>query len=163
MFGIPGWVKYLGAGVLAIGIVLGIYFYGHHEGGLVGRAEVATLTQRIAENSAQFERDKAAEKQREQDLSDKDKQDLQNEQLKHKGDVDKLTTTIVGMRQQSSNYVAAIERLQGDQGKAACNAALELANRQYGEVADALRETSDRADSAAAIANTLNAFNADSK
>src|SRR5438445_3042206 len=155
MYGIP--IKFITAGLAAIGVVLGIYFYGHHQGTLAGRLEVATLTKRIAEDNAAFERSvRALEARNAQEVA-KEKDALSAQLQKQAVAATKLQSTINGLRQQSNSYVAQIERLSG-QDCGPSNSALSLAYRQYNELADALRETSTRADSAAAIANTLNEY-----
>lgn len=150
-------IKYGVTAIAAIGIVLGIYFYGHHEGSLAGSLQVAKLEQTIASNTATFQQQvRTIEEQNTTRVNQE--RDTYNATVQNQTkSIAKLNTTISGLRQQSSGYVAQIERLSG-QDCTASNSALELANRQYADLADAARQASQRADSSAAIANTLNQF-----
>jgi hypothetical protein len=148
---------YLIAGVTAIGLLLGVYFYGHHEGTLAGNLRVSSLEQQIASNSADFERQararEAANEVQRQRLKDQYDAQLQTQTRTNA----KLSATIISLRTSSNSYVAQIERLSG-QDCGPSNAALSLAYKQYGELADFARQTAARADNASAVANTLDSF-----
>jgi hypothetical protein len=154
MFGIPSWAI---SGLAGITIVAGIYFYGHHEGSLAGDAKVASITEQMASASEAFQRQVRTIEENNQKEVTKEKDEF-NQQIKTQTVANaKLRSTINGLRASSNSYVAQIERLSG-QDCTSSNAALELAYRQYNELAEALRQTSSRADSNAATANALNAY-----
>jgi chromosome segregation ATPase len=154
MFGIPSWLIQAGVG---IAVVLAIFLYGHHEGALEGAAQVESIKQQMADNTAKFQEEARAKEKANQDEVNKEKDSLNAQLQKQAVTITRLNTTVSSLRSDTNSYVAQIERLSG-QDCTSSNAALALAYRQYDELADALRETSTRADNAAAIANTLNDY-----
>jgi Skp family chaperone for outer membrane proteins len=154
MFGVPSWLIQAGAG---IAVILAIFFYGHHEGSLEGTAQVESIRQQMAENTAKFREEARAKEKANQEEVNKEKDSLNAQLQKQAVTINRLNTTVSSLRSDTNSYVAQIERLSG-QDCTSSNTALALAYRQYDELADALRETSTRADNAAAIANTLNQY-----
>lgn len=141
----------------AVGIAIGVYFYGHHEGSLAGDLKVATIQTQMDQATIQFNQQVKDKEEKDRQEVQKQK-DLYDKQLKNQAVVNsKLQSTINGLRTNANSYVAQIERLSG-QDCTSSNAALELANRQYTDLAEFARQAATRADSSAAIANTLNDY-----
>lgn len=151
-------IKYGIAGLTTIGLVLGIYFYGHHEGSLAGEAEVATFKEKLATANTISIENAAKERESWQRLAGNLQKDLINEKNQHANDNAKYNVTVGSLRKQSSDLATRLQGMSGQAKELACESALTLANRQYDEVATALGQTSKRADDAAAIANALNAY-----
>jgi predicted RNase H-like nuclease (RuvC/YqgF family) len=145
---------------LPVFAVFGILFYVYHVGYSSGSAEVAVIREQMAENSAKFEADARAAEQRQQAIVDQTRKQYNDEVNKQNQTVAKLNAAVSSLRKQSSGYVAQIERLSKTTS-APCDAALELANKQYGELAALAATASGRADSASAIANSLSNYVSD--
>lgn len=142
------------AAIGCLTLIIGAYFYGHHEGALSGEVKVAKLETQLSTATTKFDEERAAQQQMWQGLVDAEKAKRTKDELTNQKRYQSLLNLNHELFKQSRGYVTAIERLS-EASPSACNSALELADRQYDEIAKFATATAGRADEASSIANTL--------